>query len=145
MLWFQTEEWLEKLGADDTRSDWNEWGAGQHFNTLQKKLPRELQDRTRTGSLSIGEIEGAEGRHCWVSPIEGHRKILGSRNQVKLFDKDGTIFFDGLWSETTPEMILERKEFFIWLAPRPEANQAKASAKDKLIGAYRLIKHKLKN
>lgn len=122
MKWFENEVFKTELAASTERKGWVEDEANWHFPTILKKLPPPLQNKSRIGPLSLSPIHGAEGICCWMVPVDGSTplgKLLGANSPVKLIDKDGNIFFEGSWGNTTEELIALHIEFYIWLeAPK---------------------------
>jgi hypothetical protein len=142
-MWFNDENKLETLAASQERLTWAEAGAYDQFYEIEQKLPKGLRDHSRIGALLIAEMKGTEGKNCWMAPVEGHKKILGPNNHVKLLEKTGEEFFDGKWADTTYEMVEKRLEFYIWLEPRKEASKEELSLSTRIKGMYRLARHKL--
>ena len=141
MPWYEDPKNLEILKNDSVREEWREWGAGQCFHTIAKKLPKEKRDKSRIGGLSVAEMEGLEGFQCWMSPIEGYPKLLSPKSFLCLIDEHGEIFFQGLWGAVTWELVERSPKFFIWLEPR-SGSDSKLPLGKRLLGAFRLLKHR---
>lgn len=142
-MWFFDEEILEALSTSSTRTAWAETGAYEQFYEIERKLPKDLRDRSRIGALLIAEMHGTDGKNCWMIPVEGHKKILGPQNHVKLLEKSGEVFFEGQWGHIDFKQIETREEFYIWLAPREQATKAPIGFMMRVKGAFRLARHKL--
>lgn len=142
MKWQTDQTELLKLETDSLRKDWMESKAYDAYFDMEWKMPKAMRNPSRMGALGIFEMTGTEGKNCWMVPIEGHKKLLSPQAAVQLLEKDGTVFFDGKWSEVDNTAIQSRTEFFIWLKPK-DREEAELSFTTRLKGLYRLTKHKI--
>lgn len=121
MNWFDDESYKDSLRGSETRQQWLDEGASARLAKIWRRLPPVVQSKDRLGPLLIDTVAGAEGNCCWMMPLDGSQirgKLLGPKNRIKLIDFEGTVFFEGLWEETTKDIISSHEQFFIWLEPR---------------------------
>lgn len=142
MHWTESEVILQSLLNSEERKEWREEGASEHFHGIRKRLTLSEQNPASTGSLLVKEIEGASGFYCWMNPIEGYPKILGPKNQVKLFDEEGKCLFEGVWGEVLYTLIENRIKLFIHLVPKEPLSRPQLGLRLKLQGYWRYLKHR---
>ena len=141
MPWYDDQNLLETLKAKIDESEWAEWQAASTFRKIDKHLPKELRDRTRIGALLIEAIEGTEGLSCWMTPVEGYKKLLAPESTVRMLDAQGKILFEGKWKETTAAHVLENPNLFVWLAPKSGRAEAKLPFYLRIKGMFRLLRN----
>lgn len=144
MSWY-LEATLIELFSKPERTLWAEEGAYDQYYQIQHTLPKELKNPQRLGALVVAEVRGIEGKHFWMLPIEGHKKLLGPKNEVKLIEGTGVVFFEGIWNDVNPEWISTRAEFFVWVKPREEASKDSLPLHLKIKGFIRYLLHKKRN
>ncbi|NBX76625.1 MAG: hypothetical protein EBQ92_08725 [Proteobacteria bacterium] len=144
MTWVIDEKILVKLSASEARKIWAEEKAFDVFHELQSRLKPEHQEKSRIGALGFQAIQGTEGLHTWLFPIEGHPKILGFKNPVQILSFHGEVLFEGLWGDTPLALIEKTEEFFIWLPYRHGSKPEKLGLKTRLLGVFRYFKNRKK-
>ena len=131
MKWFDDEKVVSQLMASEELLEWANAEAMEHFAAIRNQLPEPLREKSRIGPLTFGKIEDTDSSlYCWMYPVDGSKfqgVVLGLKNRVKLVDKEGRIFFEGLWEETTLELIQAHPKFYIWVEPieRKESKEFK--------------------
>lgn len=134
---------MNTIENSDTRRNWCETGAYDHFYDLERSLPKHLRDRARVGAVFTSEMLGTEGKNLWLFPVEGHKKILAPKSKVSLFTKTGEIFYDGLWENCSEALLLRHEEFYIWLKPIENREESQPSLGQRVKGLGRLVRHKI--
>jgi len=142
MSWVLEEQKIVELSLQQERIDWAENGAFDGFYEIQEKLLPRYQDRTRIGALGFKPIPGSEGLQAWLFPVEGHPKILGTRNPIEILGKDGAVIYQGSWGEVPFELIKNQVELFLWLPYRHGGVPPKKSLVTRIVGLFRFLKNR---
>jgi len=142
MTWVLDENILIKLSDSEARRVWAQEKAFELFHEIQEQLKPEHREKSRIGALGFQSIPGTEALHTWMFPIEGHPKILGTKNRVQILSCQGVVLFEGNWGETPLELIEKNEEFLIWLPYRHGGTPERADWKTKLLGLFRFLKYR---
>lgn len=137
-------EHLESWRDDERRRVWHESGAYDQFSDVEMQFPEGFRDRARVGALLIQGMQGLDGLHCWLAPIEGFPKLLSPKSSVRVFTRDAMPVFAGAWADAPLDFVARELEFFIWLAGREGADSPPTDWRTKLIGAWRWLKFKMR-
>ncbi len=125
MRWFEDQNILRRLAAGPNQKKWLDRGAAIWFGEHKETFPEDIRQGSRLGILCFGELPGGTGEiACWMYPVDGSKfqgVLLGEKSQVKFVDTSGTVYYEGLWGDTTLQLVESQDTFFVWLKP-PERN-----------------------
>ena len=120
-----------------------ERGQGYYFR-IEDALPKGFQDRARTGALAFRTAPGIEGVYPWLSPIDGHPKLIAPKNPVVILSLKGEVLYQGVWSEIPDELVEQNEKLFVHL-PYPQGRTVeRPGLLMRLQGAWRWLKHRKK-
>lgn len=142
MSWVLDEKKLLELSLSPERVDWAESGAFDRFYEIREKLSPHHQDLSRVGALGFKAITGSEGIQAWLFPIEGHPKILGTKNPIEILEREGKTLYQGTWGEVPFELIKAEVELFLWLPYRHGGKPPTKSFSTRIIGIFRFLKNR---